>query len=119
MIRIAIFASGAGSNARKIMEHFRDHSAVQVALVGCNNPAAGVIAVAKSFGVPVLPIDKEVFFRGGWIRPAVERHADQLDHPRRISLEDPGNTDRGLSPAHHQYTSCPASRLWRKGYVWQ
>jgi hypothetical protein len=38
---IAIFASGAGSNAKKIIEHFSGNTAVKVALIVCNNPRAG------------------------------------------------------------------------------
>jgi phosphoribosylglycinamide formyltransferase-1 len=62
--RIAIFASGAGSNARQIMEHFTSHAVVQVALIVCNKPGAGVLSVAARYGVPTLLIEKERFFRG-------------------------------------------------------
>ncbi len=48
---IAIFASGGGSNAQKIIEHFRNHAQIRVALVVTNNPAANVLDRAKSFGV--------------------------------------------------------------------
>jgi phosphoribosylglycinamide formyltransferase-1 len=48
MKHIAIFASGKGSNARAIIEHFRNHPAVQVALIVSNNPEAGVIKIAHS-----------------------------------------------------------------------
>ena len=39
MERIAIFASGAGSNAKQIIEYFTNHAVVQVALVVCNKPS--------------------------------------------------------------------------------
>ncbi len=64
MKRIAIFASGAGSNAQKIIEYFTNHATIQVALVVCNKPGAGVLAIAASHGVPTLLIEKEPFFRG-------------------------------------------------------
>jgi phosphoribosylglycinamide formyltransferase-1 len=64
MIKIAIFASGAGSNAQKIIDHFRHHTAVKVGLIGCNKPGAGVVQIAAAENIPVLPIDKEIFFRG-------------------------------------------------------
>jgi formyltetrahydrofolate-dependent phosphoribosylglycinamide formyltransferase len=63
-IKIALFASGAGSNAAKIIAHLKNHSSIQVALVVCNKPDAGVIQVAASHNVPVLMIEKERFFRG-------------------------------------------------------
>lgn len=61
---IAIFASGAGSNAQKIIDYFRDHSSIKVALVVCNNPEAGVLKIAVRENIPSLIIEKEKFFRG-------------------------------------------------------
>lgn len=64
MTSIAIFASGAGSNARKIIEHFSQHPKVRVELVVCNKPHAGVLNIADEHGIPTLLLDKEQFFRG-------------------------------------------------------
>jgi phosphoribosylglycinamide formyltransferase-1 len=64
MIQLAIFASGAGSNARQIIHHFRSHSHIKCALIVCNKPGAGVIDIAAAAGIPVLMIEREVFFRG-------------------------------------------------------
>jgi len=64
MKRIAIFASGAGSNAKQIIEYFTNHAVVQVALVVCNKPGAGVLNIADQYKVPTLLIEKEQFFRG-------------------------------------------------------
>ncbi|MCP9749597.1 phosphoribosylglycinamide formyltransferase [Ferruginibacter sp. HRS2-29] len=61
---LAIFASGAGSNAQKIIEHLSGHTSIKVALVVCNKAGAGVIAIAEKAGIPVLIIEKEQFFRG-------------------------------------------------------
>ncbi|HMO32657.1 MAG TPA: phosphoribosylglycinamide formyltransferase [Lacibacter sp.] len=79
MIRIAVFASGAGSNARRLMEHFSHHPTARVALVVCNKPGAGVLEVAAQHGVPVLLVEKERFFRGDAYLPALkECHIDLL-----------------------------------------
>ncbi|WP_295666814.1 formyltransferase family protein, partial [uncultured Mucilaginibacter sp.] len=48
MKQIAIFASGSGSNAEAIIEHFKAHNGIKVALVVTNNPDAGVIKIAHS-----------------------------------------------------------------------
>ncbi|OIR05430.1 phosphoribosylglycinamide formyltransferase [mine drainage metagenome] len=61
---IAIFASGAGSNAKKIIEHFKKHSSVTIALIVSNKADAGVLQIAKESGIPSLIIEKERFFRG-------------------------------------------------------
>jgi formyltetrahydrofolate-dependent phosphoribosylglycinamide formyltransferase len=62
--RIAIFASGAGSNAQAILRHLEGNNAIKVGLIVCNKPGAGVIDIAGAAGVPVLLIEKEEFFRG-------------------------------------------------------
>ncbi len=64
IIRIAIFASGNGSNAKKIIDYFYGHPFIQVALIVCNNPGAGVCGIAAENNIPVLLINKENFFRG-------------------------------------------------------
>lgn len=52
MVRIAILASGSGTNAQALMEHFNAHPHVEVALVGCDKPEAGVVARAWAHHVP-------------------------------------------------------------------
>lgn len=50
--RIAIFASGSGSNAQKIMEHFKRHTEAEVVLILTNNPQAYVLQRADNFEIP-------------------------------------------------------------------
>jgi phosphoribosylglycinamide formyltransferase-1 len=47
MIKIAIFASGAGTNAAKIIDYFRSDDDITVDLVISNKPEAGVLTVAQ------------------------------------------------------------------------
>ncbi len=74
--QLAIFASGTGNNALKIMEHFADHPAIKVALVVCNNPAAGVLAIAKTHEIPVLLIEKGRFASDGYVKELANRPID-------------------------------------------
>lgn len=74
MIHLAVFASGAGSNAQKIIEYFRDHPQIRVSLVVCNKPGAGVLSIAEENGVPSLLIEKEAFFRGDSYLPALQSY---------------------------------------------
>jgi len=62
--RIAIFASGAGSNAQKIIDYFKGNQQVKVTLIVCNKPNAGVLNIATNEQIPALIIEKETFFRG-------------------------------------------------------
>jgi len=67
-IHVAIFASGAGSNAKKIIEYFENKSTpVKISLIVCNVPGAGVLEIAKSKGIPTLMIDKAEFESTGYV----------------------------------------------------
>ncbi|MCW3462640.1 phosphoribosylglycinamide formyltransferase [Chitinophaga nivalis] len=61
MKNIAIFASGAGSNAQKIIDHFRNSDQARVALIICNKPGAGVFQIAEREGIPGILLEKEQF----------------------------------------------------------
>lgn len=61
---IAIFASGAGSNAQRIIDHFRNSSSARIALIVCNKKKAGVLQIAEKENIPSLVIEKEKFFSG-------------------------------------------------------
>lgn len=40
--RIAIFASGKGSNAKAIIDYFKNSETIAVSMIATNNPNAGV-----------------------------------------------------------------------------
>lgn len=61
--RIAIFASGSGSNAQKLMEHFKRSPDIEVALVLTNNSDAYVLQRADSFEIPSHIFDKHEFYK--------------------------------------------------------
>lgn len=52
--RIAILASGSGTNAQRLIEHFKESAIGEVVLVGCDQPRAGVLQRAWDLGVPSL-----------------------------------------------------------------
>jgi phosphoribosylglycinamide formyltransferase 1 len=58
---IAIFASGDGSNAQKIIDHFRNSPKARVSLIVSNNPGAYVLERARKEGIPALIIGKASF----------------------------------------------------------
>ena len=59
MKHIAIFASGNGSNAQAIIEYYKNHSSIKVALVVTNNPDAGVIKIAHQHKIISAIVSKE------------------------------------------------------------
>ena len=72
--RIAIFASGGGSNAEQIINHFVSSSNIQTALIVCNKPGAGVLQIAGQAAIPSLLIEKERFFNGDNYLPELAKH---------------------------------------------
>lgn len=60
--RMAVFASGGGSNARKIMEYFKDSRVAEVALVVSNKKNAGVLDIAREHDVPTMLIERQSFY---------------------------------------------------------
>ena len=74
---MAIFASGAGSNAEKIMEHFENHPTVAVKLVVASKKTAGVLDIARKFGVETLILNKTVFFDTNiYVKELQHQHID-------------------------------------------
>jgi phosphoribosylglycinamide formyltransferase-1 len=65
---VAIFASGAGSNAKKIIDYFENRSSrIKISLIVCNVPGAGVLEIAKLKGIPTLMINKTEFASTGYV----------------------------------------------------
>jgi phosphoribosylglycinamide formyltransferase-1 len=73
-IHIAIFASGAGSNAQKIIDHFKNSSLARIALIVCNKKNAGVLEIAKKEDISSLIIEKEKFFQGNGYLDELKEH---------------------------------------------
>ena len=62
MKRIAIFASGSGTNAQKIIEHFMDSQDIEVSLVLSNKPDAYVLERASKLNVASYVTDRQLFY---------------------------------------------------------
>ncbi|MCI4668111.1 MAG: phosphoribosylglycinamide formyltransferase [Bacteroidia bacterium] len=77
-IRLAIFASGGGSNAGKIVEHFKNHPNVIVSLFVTHNPASGVIEMGKACLCPVILISKKQVRSGEYLTNILKLHEIDL-----------------------------------------
>ncbi len=64
LIHVAIFASGTGSNALRLMEYFENHPSIKIALLVSNKPGAGALHHACNKGVATLVIEKTKFLQG-------------------------------------------------------
>jgi phosphoribosylglycinamide formyltransferase-1 len=65
--RIAIFASGTGSNAVNLIHFFKGHPSIDVAFVLSNNEDAPVLSSAKKLDVPVLYYPNDVVAKGHFL----------------------------------------------------
>jgi phosphoribosylglycinamide formyltransferase-1 len=63
-VRLAIFASGRGSNAREIIQFFRNSEDIFVSLIITNRSKAGILELAKEENIPSLILKKEQFLNG-------------------------------------------------------
>ena len=72
---IVIFASGGGSNASKIISHFKNRSDVEVALVLSNKVDSNVLNIAKENSIETLVVDRESFYKSD----TVVKHLKGLD----------------------------------------
>ncbi|MGI9541859.1 MAG: phosphoribosylglycinamide formyltransferase [Cyclobacteriaceae bacterium] len=59
--KIAIFASGSGTNAENICRYFEGHPRIEVALILTPNPQAGVLERAKTLGIPSVVFNRASF----------------------------------------------------------
>lgn len=76
MERIAIFASGNGSNAENIIRYFQANPGLgEVVLVVCNRPGAGVIERAARLGVDVRVMSRAEINDPSLMFPLMESHA--------------------------------------------
>jgi len=76
--RIAIFASGNGSNAEAIVGYFKDHDSIQVSLILTNNPQAFVLQRAERLGIRSISFNREQFVKGEVILSALKSY--QITH---------------------------------------
>ena len=60
--RIAVFASGNGSNAQRIADYFAGTGLLEISAIYCNNPDAFVLERAKSLGIPAVLFNRDTFY---------------------------------------------------------
>ena len=60
--KIAVFASGSGSNAEKIFQFFQNHEQAEVSLLCCNKKNAYVLERAEKFNIPTLVFNRNTFY---------------------------------------------------------
>ncbi|MBE9491433.1 MAG: phosphoribosylglycinamide formyltransferase [Bacteroidetes bacterium] len=62
MKRIAIFASGNGTNAQRIAEYFSDHPGILISIILSNKKEAYVLERAKKLDISTFIFDRDEFY---------------------------------------------------------
>lgn len=78
MVNLAIFASGAGSNAKKILEYFSNNTGIEVVKIVSNNPDAYVLEIAKQFNIDSIIISKSVLKSDDFIKMLNDHKIDLI-----------------------------------------
>lgn len=76
--KIAVFASGKGSNALNIIDHFSSHHLANVNLVISNREDAPVLKLSKSKGVKSIALDNETVANAQFLLDLCQEHAIDL-----------------------------------------
>ena len=73
-IRLAIFASGAGSNALNILRHFENNAHIEVAFLMTNRKESPLVLAAKKIAAPILVFDNEHVSDGEFLMDVCAEH---------------------------------------------
>jgi phosphoribosylglycinamide formyltransferase 1 len=74
MNKIAIFASGNGSNTQRICEYFSNHPSVRVGLILSNRPDAFVLERARRLGIPAEVFSREELYKTDKVPLLLEKY---------------------------------------------
>lgn len=77
MKNIAIFASGTGTNAKKIIEYFQNSGDIAVRLIVSNRPDAPVLKLARSHNIDTLLLNRREFYNTEYLLEQLNRY--QID----------------------------------------
>ncbi len=77
MIKLAVFASGSGSNAQRIIEYFASHARIRISLIITNKQDAFVIERAKRLNVPCIYCNRSDFYETGKVLEILQK--EQID----------------------------------------
>ncbi len=67
MKRLAIFASGTGSNAKRLIDYFSEKKDILVALLISNRKEAGALEIGRKSDIPAINFTKEEFYNSSTV----------------------------------------------------
>jgi phosphoribosylglycinamide formyltransferase-1 len=76
--KLAIFASGSGSNAEAIIKQFINHPEIEISTIYSNNADAFVLERAKKYNIPTIVFTKSEFIEPTFRSKLIEEAYDLL-----------------------------------------
>lgn len=73
MVRIALFASGSGTNVEHIYQTFKGHPELKVSMVVCNKPDAYVATRARNLRIPLTLVSRRSLYDGNSLRYVLQQ----------------------------------------------
>ncbi len=74
LCKLAIFASGNGTNAEAIFSYFKNHASINVQLLLSNNADAVVLERAKKYGIECIVFNKSQFLESNEVIVQLQSH---------------------------------------------
>jgi phosphoribosylglycinamide formyltransferase 1 len=78
MVKVAIFASGKGSNANKICEFFKDSQIASIDLIVSDIPKAGAQSIADKFNIALFELDPKMTNNSALLLDNLRKHKIDL-----------------------------------------
>jgi phosphoribosylglycinamide formyltransferase-1 len=60
-LRLAVFASGSGTNFEVILNHFKDSDLLEIACLVCDQPEARALEIARENGIETFEVECKTF----------------------------------------------------------
>jgi len=76
--KVIIFASGSGSNALKIFEHFNNNQNIIIDSIYCNNPRASVIKVFQKLSIKTVLFNKKELYESAFLEAIISTNPDLI-----------------------------------------
>ena len=76
-IHVAIFISGAGTNAINIIEYFKSNNKISISLIVSNNTQSGALKISKESGIPFYIGSREDFYHSNKIVDVLQAYQVQ------------------------------------------
>ena len=96
MKRIAVFASGSGTNAENLIQYFRTKPGARVELVLSNRPGAGVLERAEKLGVETIVFNRDTFYGTREIPDLLHGKGMYGENVHRAVIDN-GETESGIT----------------------